>query len=184
MKNADLSETIIQLLFWKNYYNDVKLYVRECHWTAKYCEGNRVTYLEKVIRYYEENKGRLQKLTGDWYSTLSEEEKYKNKEYGKNRCQNKPKENTKHKKVCQKIANKICLEKTNKKRKIHERIQKNILAKRKTFIEKINENNELQSVEVDGVTNFIKDEVESSSDAEVYTNDDYHSEKDRVTGFR
>lgn len=55
---------------------------------------------------------------------------------------------------------------------------------RKTFIEKINENNELQSVEVDGVTNFIKDEVESSSDAEVYTNDDYHSEKDRVTGFR
>ena len=57
-------------------------------------------------------------------------------------------------------------------------------SKKKTFIEKINENNELPSVEVDGVTNFIKDEVESSSDAEVYTNDDYHSAKDRVTGFR
>ena len=52
---------------------------------------------------------------------------------------------------------------------------------KKTFIEKINENNELQSVEVDVVTNFIKDEVESSSDAEIYTNDDYDSEKDRVT---
>ena len=57
-------------------------------------------------------------------------------------------------------------------------------SKNKTFIEKINENNELQSVEVDVVTNFIKDEVESSSDAEIYTNDDYDSEKDRVTGFR
>ena len=57
-------------------------------------------------------------------------------------------------------------------------------SQKKTFIEKINENNELQSVEVDVVTNFIKDEVESSSDAEVYTNDDYDSEKDRVTGFR
>ena len=57
-------------------------------------------------------------------------------------------------------------------------------SKKKTFIEKINENNELPSVEVDGVTNFIKDEVESSSDAEVYTNDDYHSAKGRVTGFR
>ena len=40
------------------------------------------------------------------------------------------------------------------------------------MLKKIKENNELKSVEIDVVTNFIKDEVESSSDAEVYTDDE------------
>ena len=39
-----------------------------------------------------------------------------------------------------------------------------------------------KSVEVDEVTSFIKNEVESFSDAEVYTEDD--SEEDSVVIFR
>ena len=39
-------------------------------------------------------------------------------------------------------------------------------------------------MEVNVVTNFIKGEVESSSDAEVYTDDNDDSEKDRVIGIR
>lgn len=54
-------------------------------------------------------------------------------------------------------------------------------------MKKIKENDELKTVEVNVVTNFIKDEVESLSDAEVYTdddNDDDDFEEDRVIGFR
>ena len=48
------------------------------------------------------------------------------------------------------------------------------------------ENNGVKRVEVDAVTSFIKFyEVESFSDAEVYTDDDdYESEKDGVNEFR
>ena len=55
-------------------------------------------------------------------------------------------------------------------------------------MKKIKENDELKTVEVNVVTNFIKDEVESLSDAEVYTDDDDDDdddfEEDRVIGFR
>ena len=56
------------------------------------------------------------------------------------------------------------------------------------LLKKLKENDELKSVEVNLVTNFIKDKVESSSDAEVYTDDDYDyddddSEEDRIIGF-
>ena len=59
-------------------------------------------------------------------------------------------------------------------------------------MKKIKENDELKTVEVNVVTNFIKDEVESLSDAEVYTDDDNDDdddddddfEEDRVIGFR
>ena len=40
----------------------------------------------------------------------------------------------------------------------------------------------INCVKADVVTNFIKDEVESSSDAEVY-NDDDDSEEDKVIGL-
>ena len=62
----------------------------------------------------------------------------------------------------------ICLKRADKKR-IHKRIQKKSI---QNMLKKIKENNELKSVEIDVVTNFIKDEVESSSDAEVYTDDE------------
>ena len=50
-------------------------------------------------------------------------------------------------------------------------------------VEEKKENIELKSVKVDVVTNFIKDEVESFSDTEVYTDED-NSEEDRVIGFK
>ena len=62
-------------------------------------------------------------------------------------------------------------------------------------LKKIKENEELKGVEVDELSNFIMDQVESSSNADVYTdddddhdddndNDDYDFEEDRVIGFR
>ena len=62
-------------------------------------------------------------------------------------------------------------------------------------LKKIKENDELKGVEVDEPSNFIMDQVESSSNADVYTdddddhdddndNDDYDFEEDRVIGFR
>lgn len=47
-------------------------------------------------------------------------------------------------------------------------------------LKKIKENNELKSVEVDAISNFIKDEVEGFPDADVYT--DLYQE-DRVFRF-
>ena len=49
------------------------------------------------------------------------------------------------------------------------------------LLKKTIENDELQSVEVDVIINFIKHKVESFSDAEVYTGD---NEEDRIIGFR
>ena len=46
------------------------------------------------------------------------------------------------------------------------------------------ESNELKKVEAVVITNFIEDKVKSFSDAEVYINDDYDSEQDKVIGFR
>ena len=51
-------------------------------------------------------------------------------------------------------------------------------------MDKIKENNELKSVDINAVTNFIEDVVESSSDAEVYTYGYDNFEEDRVVGFR
>ena len=47
---------------------------------------------------------------------------------------------------------------------------------------KIKENNERKSIEVD-LTNFIKVEVESFSDAVVYTDDDYSEMMTYATKF-
>ena len=52
------------------------------------------------------------------------------------------------------------------------------------MLKKIKENDVLKSFEVDVVTNFIKYEVESFSDAEVYTVDVDDSEENGVIGFR
>ena len=48
----------------------------------------------------------------------------------------------------------------------------------------ITRNNELKNVEIDVITNFMKDKVESSSDEEIYTDDDGDSEENKVIGFR
>ena len=52
------------------------------------------------------------------------------------------------------------------------------------MLRQLKENDELRSVEMYLVTNFIKDEVESFSDAEVYTDDNDDSEEDKVIEFR
>ena len=57
---------------------------------------------------------------------------------------------------------KICLMKTNKKR-IHERIQE------QHIVEHFSSNSVFK---IDAMTNFIQDDVEGFSDAEVYTDDD------------
>lgn len=49
---------------------------------------------------------------------------------------------------------------------------------------KTKENHELKNIEVGMVTNFIKNKIESLSDADVYTDDDYDSEEDKIIGFR
>ena len=50
------------------------------------------------------------------------------------------------------IQKKICLKKTNKNERIHERI-----------LERTQKNDKLKSVQMDLVTNFVKCKVESSS---------------------
>ena len=52
------------------------------------------------------------------------------------------------------------------------------------MLKKIKENDALKSFEVDVVTNFVKYEVESFSDTEVYTVDADDSEENGVIGFR
>ena len=51
-------------------------------------------------------------------------------------------------------------------------------------LKNIKESNETKSVEADVITNFVKDKVESSSDAEVYNDDDDDSDEYRTNGFR
>ena len=52
-------------------------------------------------------------------------------------------------------------------------------------LKKSKEINALKRVEVDAVTDFIKDEIGHLFDAEVFTDDnDYKSEEDGVNGFR
>lgn len=46
------------------------------------------------------------------------------------------------------------------------------------MLKTIKKNNEYKSVELDVETNLIKDEVENSSDVDVYADDDYDSEED------
>lgn len=54
------------------------------------------------------------------------------------------------------------MNKTNKKGRIHERIQKKLFQQ---CVKKIKVNGELKTIEEDVITNFLKDEVESFSDA-------------------
>ena len=73
----------------------------------------------------------------------------------------------------------------DKKKEYMEEYRKN---QHNNLLKKLKENDKLKSVEVNLVTNFIKDKVESSSDAEVYTDDNYDyddddSEEDRIIGF-
>ena len=91
---------------------------------------------------------------------LLKEKKIKIKEYGK---QYRQEMSEKHK---------------QKKKKIWKDKEKIV-----PTMKKIKENNELKSVEVDVLTPFIKDEVESFPTAEVYT-DDNDYEEDRVVGCR
>ena len=98
------------------------------------------------------------------YKTLSEETKNKKRGYGWNTYQ-----------ISRKSIAKTCLK---NRRKNTEKIIST------TRWKKIKENSNLESVKVDVVTNFIKNEVESFSDAENYTGDDNYSKEDRVIGFR
>ena len=65
---------------------------------------------------------------------------------------------------------KICVKRTNKKKR--KNTWKNKKNQSNNGLKKIKENDELKRVEVDVIPNFIKDEVEIYSVAEVYTDDD------------
>ena len=54
------------------------------------------------------------------------------------------------------------MNKTNKKGRIHERIQKKLFQQ---CVKKIKVKGELKTIEEDAITTFLKDEVESFSDA-------------------
>ena len=54
------------------------------------------------------------------------------------------------------------MNKTNKKGRTHERIQKKLFQQ---CVKKIKVNGELKTIEEDAITTFLKDEVESFSDA-------------------
>ena len=75
-------------------------------------------------------------------------------------------------KSTEKITDKICLKKTDKKRKT---IWKNTKTYSKNVPKKIIENNELKRVEVDVITNFIKSKVKRFADARIYTGDNDNS---------
>ena len=54
-----------------------------------YYQKNRNVILNKAKDYYKNNKERLRELARDKYRSLSEEEKNKKREYGKNRYHKK-----------------------------------------------------------------------------------------------
>ena len=57
-----------------------------------YYKRNRDVILNRAKDYYENDKERLREQARGKYRNLSEEEKNKKKEYGKNRCCNMPEE--------------------------------------------------------------------------------------------
>ena len=72
------------------------------------------------------------------------------------------------------------IQKINKRERVHERILK---ASFKQWVVKREDNNEVKNIGVDVVTNFIKDNVESFSDAKFCTDDD-DSEENRILGYK
>ena len=86
----------------------------------------------------------------------------KTKEYGKNRV-------------------KYIWRRQRKKKGTHEGTQKNYYHKCLKIKQKVMT---WKKVEAVVITNFIEGKVKSFSDAEVYINDDYDSEQDKVIGFR
>ena len=67
-----------------------------------YYQKNRDVILNRAKDYYENNRERLREQTRDKYGHLSEEEKNKKWEYGKNRCCNISEEKKKRLKKYQK----------------------------------------------------------------------------------
>lgn len=115
----------------------------------------------------------------DCYKTLPEEKN--EKKYGRNQCQNMSVEKKPKVKVCGKQCRRNLSEKDNKKRKNTERIQKKSV---NNLLKQIKEKDELKSVEVDVVSNFTEDKVESSADTEIYTDDNDDLEEYGMTVFR
>ena len=58
------------------------------HWFNLLSKKKRKVILNKAKDYYKNNKERLKGQARDKYRSLSEEEKNKNRECGKNRCHN------------------------------------------------------------------------------------------------
>ena len=69
-----------------------------------YCQKNREVILNWAKDYYKNDEERLNKQARDKYRNLSEEEKTKKREYGKNRYHNMPeKKETKIKRISKKL---------------------------------------------------------------------------------
>ena len=88
----------------------------------------------------------------------------------------------KTKKNAEKNTDKIFLKKTNIKKK--EFLKEFLKSQSNNVLKKIKENNKLKSFEVDVDANFIKDDIERFSNANVFSDDNYDSEEAKVIGFR
>ena len=106
----------------------------------------------------------------------------RNKKYGRN-CSQKMsvKKLSKNKKVWKKYRQNMVKEGKQKKK---EYLKEYTKPHSNNVLEKTKENNQLRSAKVAVVTACNKDELESLSNAEVFTNYDYNPEEDKVFGFR
>ena len=89
-----------------------------------------------------------------------------------------PKENKEKIQKYGKETDKLHLKKINKKERTHERKQNKLL--QQYFLKK--DSSELKSTDINVVTNFIRDKVESFFDTAIYTDDDDCKEI-RIIGF-
>lgn len=108
-------------------------------------------------------------------------ENIKKYEYVRNGIRICLKKKSKNKENMENNTEKMFLKKTRKR---EEFIREYINNPSKNVLKNKKDKNELKSAEVDSVNSFIEDKVQSSSDAEVFNEDDADTEKDRIIRFR
>ena len=108
-------------------------------------------------------------------------ENIKKYEYVRNGIRICLKKKSENKENMENNTEKMFLKKTRKR---EEFIREYINNPSKNVLKNKKDKNELKSAEVDSVNSFIEDKVQSSSDAEVFTEDDADTEKDRIIRFR
>ena len=121
-------------------------------------------------------------MAGDQYKALSEDVNKLKSEPDRNGYQHMPKENKEKIQKYGKETDKLHLKKINKKERTHERKKNKLL--QQYFLKK--DSSELKSADINVVTNFIRDKVESFFDTAIYTDeddDDDDCQEIRIIGF-